>query len=517
VSAARITSMAATCATFADHHGLPLPGHHAVVALDGERAAGGFGTVHPVAALDGAVPARPLLAKLFDPDALAAGGGPTPVVDLLAMLFAALETHGDAAWPDAVLALPYHVCHAEVDGLSRLIALMLDLGALGYEEPPFADRAHVPAYLRRPARERVALAHRMAARVALLSDVGLVHGDLNPENLLVNMSTLDVQVIDLDSGVVLVTGDERPRTAGKPDECMPPEVKGVDPRGPSADPGLYTAEAERWSHGSLIGYCLFGVHPGFFLRAISRTAIEAYAAQPQRWPEIDRSGPLFTTIPQNRSAYARMLDGLRELPLGTRDLLAALFRAGLDGAARPRPEEWRDTLAGLQRPPVIEVLAVDQDIVLEGDDVAITWSVPNAAFVELRPGGRQAAEGRVVVTARETMRVELDAFNDYGADSARGPLVLVAPLPKLGFVAVPDFPGLRIGVEVPLAPEPVEALQGSPARRPPVLAPTALIGPPLGDTGAVRAGVLPVPPRFTDLLAPLRFGDRARSLRRFWR
>jgi hypothetical protein len=510
VTAVEVTQVDVAGLAFAGHHGLRVPRVGDRLEIDTARDAGSFGAIHAVAALDGAAPPRPILAKVFDPDATTRDDAAT-LADLLGMLHAALETHGGPDWPAGVLALPYGLLRAQVDGRPRLVALMLDLAALGYAAPPFADRAAVPAYMRRPRRDRIELARCLADRFDALSDLGFLHADLNPDNLMFNMTTLDAQVIDFDAGTVVITGTERPRTAGRPDDCMPPEVK----RGGHApvDLDAYTPAAERWAHGSLIGYCLFGVHPGFFLSRISRSAIEEYAAQPLRWPEIDTAGPLFTDVAANRRAYGRMVDELRELPLGTRDLFAELFRAGLDGAARPAPSEWRDTLAGLQRPPAIEDLRVDQELVLEGDDVAITWSVPNAAFVELKPGGRQPAEGRIVLTATRTMRVELHAFNDHGSDWRRGPLVTVVPLPRLTHVPLPDFPGLRIAASVPLVPAPSAALERSPARRPPRFASSGLIDRHVRATGPDE-GFLPTPPPFTDLLVPLAPEHRPARARR---
>ena len=204
----------------------------------------------------------------------------------------------------------------------------------------------------------------------------------------------DVQIIDLDAGVIATTGSERPLTAGKPDDCMPPEVKRGNPAAP-VDLSRYSPAAARWSVASLIGYLLFGAHPAFFLRSISPEAIAEYAAGSARWPEVDPSSPLFTTLEHNRRAYDWLREQLHALPEAIRGLFAQLFAAGLDAERRPAAADWVPALAGLREPPAIDRFEVDETYVVEGSEVTVSWSTRNADRIELVGHGLQPLEGEL--------------------------------------------------------------------------------------------------------------------------
>lgn len=447
----QVRGVASTLPAFAARHHLPLPRVGARIAIGDAFARGGFGAVHPVESIDGAAPGRAVLLKLFTPDALAATGGSQVLTARVAELHRTLETFAVEAWSEALLALPYCLLTAPLPGGIALVALMLDLRALGYCESPFALTADTVAHLSRPAHERIDLALRYAERAALLEQIGFVHSDQNPENVMVTAT--DVQIIDLDAGVVLHTGDERPLTAGKPDDCMPPEVKRSNPAGP-VDLSAYTPEATRWSVASLIGYFLFGAHPGFFLRNISPQTIDAYATAPVAWPEIDQAGPIFTTLEHNRLAYTWMCEQLRALPEAIRELFARLFAAGLDAERRPAAAEWVPALAGLREPPVIDRFELDDTYVLEGSEVTLSWLVRNAERVEIVGHGFQPASGELQLIPDRAAAFELRAEGPYGRRTERTPVVRVVPLPRIETLAVPALPELTRRVRTGLATSP---------------------------------------------------------------
>ena len=444
---AQIVSVEAQSSTFLDHYGLDSLGEHQHVSLGAEFAAGAFGSLHPVDAVAGRASRRALVAKVFSPEALRRVGGEMAIVEGLRGLLAALESTAGPDWPSAVRAVPFCLVRAKVGSETRLVEFMIDLRPLGYEPPPFTERQAGAAYHARDLRDRLELAIRFAERAALLERISFVHGDLNPPNLLVNLTTLDVQIIDYDTGVIARTGSERPLTPGKADDCMPPEVK---PRG-TADVDLltYDAAAERWSVGSLVGYLVFATHPGFFLKEITTNSVAAYAQEPGGWPDIDEQGPLFNE--RNRQAYAALKSELGALPEGGRDLLRRFFAAGLDGHQRPTAGEWRDGLCGLREPPVIEFLTVDEDVVLEASRVSLSWRAANATHVEIGNLGTFPAEGSVSVVVERSTGYQLRAVNAYGQVEASSPVIRVVPLPKLDWIVVPDFPGLHLEITSPVS------------------------------------------------------------------
>jgi Phosphotransferase enzyme family len=489
-----------TAYAFAREHGVDPLGAGAEVEIGPPRAAGGFGTVHELVSIDGVPPRTPLLLKVFADDRLAQLGGPSKIVERVTALQRLTERQADQGWIHDLLALPLAVASVELRGGSELATIMLDLSARGYEPLPFGSPAAAVAYRGRDFPERLEVALAFARRAALLAELGFLHGDLNRENVLVDLARLDVQIIDLDTGAVLATGAERPLTPGKLDDCMPPEVKGT-PAAMGLDLDRYTAAAERWSVGTLLGVLLLGLaHPGFFLRAISPRTIDAYARQPVRWPDIDTSSDEFTTIEQNRAAYRNLKPELDALADGVREQFARFFDAGLDGDARPTAEEWAAALDALRQPPVFDLVAVDRDLAVEGEEITVTWVARNASHVENDRLGTLPAAGAAPIVVDRSGRVELTAVNPYGRATGCSEVVRVVALPRLDSVPVARFPGLSIVATVTtpaLPPTPLRELA------PPAHVATPRLVPPL-DVGRLvpQPPIPPVPPLSSLLAAP---------------
>jgi hypothetical protein len=431
-------------AVFARHHRLELPAGGAELTIDDARTTdGGYGDIHPVRELDGTQPARPMLAKIFKPEPLKdLPGGAATLAERVRRLHRVLERRGDTDWRDALLALPYSVATAEVGGNRRLVAFMLDLEPLGYGPAPLTRDLGADDYVKRDLDDLIDLALRYAERAALLEEIPFLHGDQNPENLMFNLATLDVQIIDLDTGVVLEDGSERPLSPGKLDNCMPPEVKetGVFDE---ATMRKYTAEAERWSVGSLVGMAIFVNHPGFFLRAIASRTLDEYAAAGYRWPDVDPDGPLFGD-PLNKPRYAAFKQALDTLPGGIVDLFGDLFAAGTDGARRPRARDWVEAIAATRVPPVFEFVTLDSDLVLEGSEVVLSWAATNAERVESRELGTLAPAGSVQAVVDRATAFSLTAVNRYGRVEMRSPVVRVVPLPRFERIPAVPAPELRL-------------------------------------------------------------------------
>ena len=376
-----IAHVEAASAAFSQHHQVDVPQDGARLRLGDDVGHGAFGTVYPVESIDGRPPSQQILAKVFGTTQMAGGGGPASTIAKTHDLHLALESSGVPAWPDAILGLPYCLFRGSVQGKPTLVALMLDLRARGYTPAPFTEQDELKNYNRRPQQDRIDIAVRLCERLRLLEDIGFVHGDLNSDNLLFNLRDRDVQVIDFDSGVVLKTGNERPDTAGKTDDCMPPEVKGAG-TGQQVYLDVFTPEAERWSTGSLIGYCLLGFHPGFFLRAISKTVVDGYARAHETWPEIHVDGPLFTKLRDNQRHYGALRDRCLQLPRQVRERFAEFFNAGIDGSRRPTAAQWRDTLTILTRPPEIDRFTISEPTVFQGMVVELAWATTGSQHID---------------------------------------------------------------------------------------------------------------------------------------
>ncbi|MDX6623980.1 MAG: hypothetical protein QOE75_1912 [Solirubrobacterales bacterium] len=502
-----VEAVHAESAPFVRAHGVAALAVGARLTIGEARAGGGFGDVHPVTAIDGASPLRPLLAKVFDEAKLAGLGGGGAVVPRITDLHAALQRCSDPTWPDSVLGLPFVVVGARRDGRETVIAtLMLDLAERGYVAPPLLDKAQgIKDYRGAEANERLDFAISFARQAALLEELSFLHGDVNLQNLLFEPRRREVQLIDLDAGAVVVRGDEHPLSPGKVGDCMPPEVKGSGSGEAVFDIERYTLGAERWSVGSLIGWLLFGIHPGFFLRAIGARTLSAYAKLGPCWPEVDTEGPLFTEEPLNQAAYRSYRTRFEAAPDAAGELFGRFFAAGLHGSARPTAAEWVRALAAAQEPPAFVSLEVDRDLVVEGEEVVVSWVADNAEFVSSPELGTLPASGSTQIAVGRTATFNFRAVNRYGEDEARTEVVRAVPLPRLETIRLPDPPRLDLvtGVVTPSLPRfsaPVEVPRVSEIVPPVPLPPRAVPLPstyrelPLAAGGHLPRVPVPLPP-----------------------
>jgi hypothetical protein len=250
----------------------------------------------------------------------------------------------------------------------------------------------------------------------------------------------------------------------------------------------YTPAAERWAVGSLVVSFILGIHPAFFLRAISRTVLDAYANGPLSWPDIDTDGPLFTRLVPNRLAYGAMRADLLSLPAAALELVRRLFAAGTDGELRPSAADWVAGLGSLRGPPHVDRVLAEPLAILAGDGVTISWAATNASHVMITGIGRCPAVGSLRLVVWDTTTLEVQALGPYGAHSVVGPRVSVIHLPDLEAIRL-------VGSPPPLSlPEP---------KPPPELRPPRLSWPALG-----------VPPGWASHISPgMNLGPSARRRR----
>jgi serine/threonine protein kinase len=470
----QIESVHAVSRSFGRRFGIRPPRSGETLSLLPQLDAGGFGAVHPVSSRAGREGGPALMAKLFHPNPATEAH----VSDLISRLHRALERLPDGAWPERLLALPYAIAQVRFEGESRLMALMLDLRSRGYRSYSF-DEAQAAEYLQRSDLDRLEFAYSFACGAQLLESISFVHADINLKNLLFNDETGDVQIIDFDSGALQERGDERPIAVGRAMEYdfVPPEVKcgPLDPE--PADASLYTLEANRWSIGTMVGTLLFGVMPLFFLSEFSKSAIDAYAAQGRRWPDVDTSSEIFNAA--NQESYESWGPWFEAAPREARDRLADLFAAGSDGPRRPTASAWIEALEVARKPPSFAFLRAEPDVLVEGTEVLISWRVEGAEEVESKLFGSLESEGNETFVVGQATRFELKASNRYGTVTAATNPVRVVPVPRMERVPIPTFPDLRLQVRVPAAiPSPPAPLpppaQLTPAAAFPPLLPTGL-------------------------------------------
>lgn len=413
-------------------------------------------------------------------------------------LHRALERCGDRDWPIRLQAPPYSLVIAQMDGEEREVTFMLDLGARGYEgAEPIFELSAVRSYIGRPVHERVELARSYAQAAALLESIKFLHGDQNFPNLMLNLSTLDTQIIDLDAGAILRNGDERAITDGKQGNFLPPEAR--IPGSEKVDKSRWDAGAERWPVGILVGYLSLGNDPSFFIKPFAR-AFDGYAEEGP-WP----GKPSDLWLPDGMgAAHREWLPFLEAAPGDLVVTFARFFRAGTRGADRPTAQDWVKALDAARKKPEFKVFKVEPAVAPEGTEVVISWKAEGAEYVEHPSLGKLPAKGEESMVVTRSARQRLAAVNFYGRVERESEVIRVVPLPRLTTIPIGGFPGLQLSTRI---------ATGAPAL-PPQLPPprfTRELGiPPAPPVAASGPKPLPAPPHFGELFGPVSVPRRLR-------
>jgi serine/threonine protein kinase len=446
-----VTRIHSALDSFVSHHRATSVRVGDELTIGDERDAGGFGRIVPVLSIRNETPQVALLVKEFRLGSSHVINH-SDIISAVCGLHGALRSTPQAKWIADLLAVPFLIASVVVLGQERLVTFMLDLKPLGFQSAPFIDKEDRKLYLSSSTiGQRIDLAMRYAQLAALLEQLRFVHGDQNPENLMIDQSAIDLQLIDFDAGVIVQTGDERPLTPGHQDAFMPPEVKGSGTEPPHIT--KYDLTAERWSVGLMIGQILFGAtHPAFFLRAVSAKALDEYARSGYRWPDIDTNSDLFRT--NALASYKRFRRAIDTLPGPIIDQFGTFFSAGVEGDRRPTAASWMSVIDDVRCAPEFTSLTVSPTYILEGTQATIRWSTSQAEWVKSPEFGRLPPEGEASLVVSLATRFTFVAVNRWGARE-QSVSAHVVPLPHMRLVSIPDFPGLNVHAAIPTPDHPL--------------------------------------------------------------
>jgi hypothetical protein len=430
-----------------------LPGVE--IEMGDELGAGGFGTVYACASIGGR-PDPGLVVKRHRVN------GAITDQDTADVLMALMEAV-DARWsgsPDAARqalpAVPFWVGRAHWGGVVAVISIARDLGIegmTGYADI-LDDAVRFTSWLDVDVADRTAAAHHLVQGQAVIEDLGVLHADINVENLFVDPTGGRAALIDWDAGYVPGGPHPGPLSWGKPDDFVAPELK----RGGTVDPSAISLLTERWAVGCTVHYLLFGVGPLFFLDRLTEDSVSAYL-EDHDWPDIDVASPLFNR--PNRVFYLRFLDDLAAMPPSVVELFRRLVEAAAsDPARRPSAAEWRDALAVASCPPEIAWATVSRTTTVAGRPVRVAWDAPEATEVWVDGRGPFPRSGWAEVDIAVTRTVVVSATNAFGSvATSLGPIEVVTAPPVPSFVVPPPdarlpdaVPGLPDGLPLPSSP-----------------------------------------------------------------
>jgi hypothetical protein len=483
--------------TFARHHKLRLPKAKEGYSLGGSCGDGTYGDVLSAVPREARAGEPPLVVKELKEG--------ISLADRVGALQRALSGSPNPDWPKRLLAFPFSIVVADFEGDEREGIFMLDLTELGYENAePYFQETPVQEYQRRPVHERVEFAQSYAGAAAVLEGIRFLHGDQNLPNLMLNPDTFDAQIVDLDAGAILVTGNERADPEGKGDACVPPDVTVRGSNGFRIDKSLWDTGAERWSIGSLVGYLSFGIHPAFLLLRMSASIVDAYAEEGP-WPRIDPQSP--HAPPGIKAILKHWQPVLEAAPGRLTETFVAFFRAGTRGSERPTAQDWVDALEAARQKPQFLSFEIAPAVAPESTEVVISWEAEGADRVEHPELGELSPAGEATLVVERSARHTLIAVNYYGRATASA-LVRAVPLPKLRTIPLSGFPGLELQATIATAAPP-RAVPGFPPR----LA-QAIPIPPAERALPRGPRPTPSPPRFGQIFRPIPNPRRIRTMMR---
>ncbi|MFG2047380.1 hypothetical protein ACGFIW_08135 [Micromonospora sp. NPDC048935] len=240
-------------------------------------------------------------------------------------------------------------------------------------------------YLARPIWERLRLAADVAAAVAALGAVPLVHGGISTTTVLVDQERSTAVLIGVGEGSVGQSGTTRVPVL---DGHLAPESYD----GCGVHPEMADSSTDSWALAVVLYHVLFGTHPYCHLPDLAPTTLRAA-----------RSRPLG---PPPDPAYRAYRDWWRSefaaLPPVVADLFRQVLGAGwADRQARPTAAHWAAELGRWGGPPEIDLFEVDRSSVVAGEPVTLTWRTRYAERVLV------AAQGHGVVTGDTTGSIQL--------------------------------------------------------------------------------------------------------------
>jgi serine/threonine protein kinase len=450
---------------------------------------GGFGANYPCLSLNGAPSPLPLLIKILKDDGKGSLAHARQTVRELMARLKVLDTkrRRSGASPlfqvPALLAVPQFWFEGQWNGQTVCGYGAVRLDTLGYR--PFdrftdGDPARTRLYRTTPTKHRFRMAADFAEGMHLLSEVGFLHGDLNPENLFIHLKDGHLAIIDFDSGGI----DGQPGTWGKPtSDWIAPEIIAALAAG-NLRPKV-TPESDAWSLGIGIHYLICLFHPLAYLKDLGGQTLSAYF-QRERWPNLRSGSPL--AHPINGRGLPRYIHALTHLPRPAYNLFDEFLNAGtLNPANRPVPLLWQQAFQGQIRPPTIQFFTADHPVILPGQAVTLAWWVDNAAQVELVGVGDVIGTSQLSLAPSKATNFTLIA-RGIGGETRRTVAVNVIQPPEV-IPALPS-PSLSLSTGLPCSDQ-IITLAGMDSGLPPV--PPMLPSLPILSLPSMETEMLPCP------------------------
>lgn len=408
-------------------------------------ASGSFGDVYEALSINGMAPSTPQAVKILRADGSGSDWrGFEAIQKLQRKILESNARRAEEQLPSlgnlpALCALPQFSFHGEENGERVLGYSANRLDLEGYL--PFAtileDDQQRERYNELSFEDRMLLASELVEGFQVLEEMDFIHADINAPNLLIDIERRRLAIIDFDSGAVMDNRDDRPTTFGKRDDWLAPEI--VEQMGKPDSNGVVVKVdrfTDRWSVFIGVHYLLFLCHPLFFFNELlTRQSVGRYLAI-YDWPEISPVDPLFNPDAEEGYLVYRQLLGDIPEPVMAK-LRATLSEGFINPSRRTSYQQWALTLRAAQRAPEIAYFISNEESIVAGMQVCLSWSVSGAAQVFIDGVGAVDADGATELFPQESRSYQLTARARNGKSVSASFVVRVWPVPILKSLQVP--------------------------------------------------------------------------------
>lgn len=393
--------------------------------IDSNPIAGGYGTVYRCQRIDGRNTAIPVVVKIFHEDMPTKDKDFATTQELQAKVDAenqqSLLVNGRPLTKEypALRGIPQFSFRGIKDGRPVLGFIAEDLDAAGFvsfkdilENNVMWDKYQALFF-----GKKMSLAFQLASLFSLLEKFLFVHADIKPDAIFINLDTIELAIIDYDSGAIMEKEDDQPTTWGSPNDFVSPEIYRQLQAGgkTSREKVQVNIHSDKWSITVGIHYLLAQAHPLYFLNELSPAGTDPYF-QNAHWPQADKNAGYFKSA--NSQFYDEYQRYYNIWPQPLREKFEHAINFGYARpAARPKYSDWMKVLQPVQSVPLVKFNPAKQ-MLLKGHAAIIEWEVTGARQVTIDQLGVVAHSGSARVSPTADTIYVLKATGHFGDATA---------------------------------------------------------------------------------------------------
>ena len=392
---------------------------------ENEVGSGGFGSVHKVHSIDG-VNKNSYVLKIFTNDEKK-----EHAYEVIELLHEKLKTRQAKTglpifheFPE-LLGLPFTAFNGydKISDKECTGFLMYDLSAIGYEF--FGnDNLKASEYQNLEIQNKFYLSYQLAKVIDFLHEINFIHSDINEQSIFINPQTIQLAIIDFDSGYHFDSQD-KPSTIGKMSHWISGKFRNIIGSNNSSNLTLEDRiREENWLLANGLFEVLFGVMPYFFLNDADDSTKKEYLKK-NKWPLVEHSSSAInpsslTTLQNLNQIIENFRDG------GANKLIESFEKVFNEGYEKEKKrlsaKEWKSLLfkinVDLENTPNLERFTSSNSIITrKNESIEFRWEAFNYSMIFLDGKICDISESSRSLNLNDSSEIFLTVKNDFGESS----------------------------------------------------------------------------------------------------